>query len=62
MSVGGRLTDDCTFLSPYGHAETVRRLEQEIGSRGATIYGRVDHAANAVSAGLRTPRRSHRCT
>ncbi|GAA1286741.1 hypothetical protein Psi02_53480 [Planotetraspora silvatica] len=42
-------------ISAYGHAETVRRLEQEIGSRGATIYGRVDHAANAVSAGMRMP-------
>lgn len=49
------MSDLETRISPYGHAETVRRLEQEIGSRGAEIYGRVDHAANAVSVGLHMP-------
>ncbi|GAA4581525.1 DUF302 domain-containing protein [Planotetraspora phitsanulokensis] len=49
------MSDLETWISPYGHAETVRRLEQEIGARGATIYGRVDHAANAASVGMHMP-------
>ncbi|GAA4572131.1 DUF302 domain-containing protein [Planotetraspora kaengkrachanensis] len=49
------MSDLETRVSPYGHAETVRRLEREIGGRGATIYGRVDHAANAASVGLQMP-------
>ncbi|GII58714.1 hypothetical protein Pth03_71030 [Planotetraspora thailandica] len=44
-----------TRPSPYGHAETVARVEREIEQRGATVYSRVDHARNAADAGLQMP-------
>jgi uncharacterized protein (DUF302 family) len=41
-----------THPSGFGHAETVQRIEAELGRRGITIYARFDHAANAASVGL----------
>ncbi|MBR7835106.1 DUF302 domain-containing protein [Actinospica durhamensis] len=41
--------------SAHGFAETVTRVEQQIAARGATVFARFDHAANAREAGLHMP-------
>ena len=41
--------------STYGVAETVDRLETALGEKGITVLARVDHAANAASAGMDLP-------
>jgi uncharacterized protein (DUF302 family) len=41
--------------SPYRTEETVRRLRQLIGQRGAVVFAVIDHARNAREAGLQMP-------
>ncbi|MGD0641205.1 MAG: DUF302 domain-containing protein [Roseiarcus sp.] len=41
-----------TRASRGGPAETLRRLEASIASRGMTVFARIDHAEGAKSAGL----------
>lgn len=48
MTVEGLVTRP----SQDGPAETLRRLEAAIVSRGMTIFARIDHAAGAKEAGL----------
>ena len=42
-----------TRPSRHGPAETLRRLEAAIASRGMTVFARIDHAAGAEAAGLK---------
>jgi uncharacterized protein (DUF302 family) len=44
-----------TLASPYGHDETVRRLEAELAGRGIQVFARIDHTANASAVGLVLP-------
>jgi uncharacterized protein (DUF302 family) len=41
-----------TVRSSYGPKETISRLEDEIRSRGMTIFAHIDHMAGAVGVGL----------
>src|SRR5437764_5728689 len=41
-----------TRPSPHSFRETVARLERAAFAAGATLFGRIDHAANAKAAGL----------
>jgi uncharacterized protein (DUF302 family) len=41
-----------TLKSAFPVKETVNRLVQRVEAKGLTVFGRIDHAANAVSAGL----------
>lgn len=41
-----------TRTSRDGPADTLRRLEGAIASRGMTVFARIDHAEGAKSAGL----------
>jgi uncharacterized protein (DUF302 family) len=50
MATEGHYLQTCT--SAANHAETVQRIEAELGRRGITIYARFDHEANAQSVGL----------
>jgi uncharacterized protein (DUF302 family) len=49
------MSDLISFVSPHDHAVTLQRIEREVQRRGAGVYARVDHAANAESAGLSMP-------
>src|SRR5215468_7168652 len=48
MAVEGLIT----MQSKYGPAETMRRLETAVKSKGLTVFARVDHAAGAKEVGL----------
>ena len=48
MTVEGLVTRP----SQGGPAETLRRLEAAIASRGMTVFAHIDHAAGAKNAGL----------
>lgn len=41
-----------TRRSPYDFKETVTRIEHAARTAGATLFGRIDHAANAKAKGL----------
>ena len=41
-----------TVKSSYGAAETMKRLEAAVTSKGLTIFAHVDHAAGALAVGL----------
>jgi uncharacterized protein (DUF302 family) len=41
-----------TLHSSVGPKETMSRLEAEVRARGMTIFGHIDHAAGAATAGL----------
>jgi len=41
-----------TIKSGYGPADTIDRLEAELGARGMTVFARIDHAAGAAAVGL----------
>jgi uncharacterized protein (DUF302 family) len=41
-----------TIQSSLGPAETMNRLVAEVGAKGLTVFGRIDHAAGASEAGL----------
>jgi uncharacterized protein (DUF302 family) len=41
-----------TLKSTFPVKETVDRLVQRVEAKGLTVFCRIDHAANAVSAGL----------
>jgi uncharacterized protein (DUF302 family) len=41
-----------TLHSSFGPKETMSRLEAEVRARGMTIFGHIDHAAGAATAGL----------
>jgi uncharacterized protein (DUF302 family) len=41
-----------TVASPLDAAATVHWLETTLASKGATVFGKVDHAAGAKAAGL----------
>jgi uncharacterized protein (DUF302 family) len=41
-----------SLKSAFPVKETVERLARQIESKGLTVFCRIDHAANAVSAGL----------
>jgi uncharacterized protein (DUF302 family) len=41
-----------TLKSSFTVKETVDRLVQRVEAKGLTVFCRIDHAANAVSAGL----------
>lgn len=41
--------------SPYGVAETVRRIVSAARSKGVTVFAEIDHAAGARSVGLEMP-------
>ena len=41
-----------TLLSAYGPDETIARLEQDIKTRGLTLFAKIDHAAGAREVGL----------
>lgn len=41
--------------SPHDFDGTVSRVEQELAKLGVLIFARIDHAANARSAGLEMP-------
>ena len=41
-----------TVRSSYGPVDTISRLEDEIRSRGMTVFAHIDHAAGAAEAGL----------
>jgi len=41
-----------TVPSSFQATETMERLEAEIKARGMTVFARIDHAAEAASAGL----------
>ena len=51
----GPLTPDglVTLKSAFPVKETVDRLVQRVEAKGLTVFCRIDHAANAVSAGLK---------
>lgn len=38
--------------SPYPFAQTIERIESVIASKGATVFARIDHAAEARKVGL----------
>ena len=40
-------------LSPYGMAETVKRLESVLASRGIPVMARIDHSEGAARVGLK---------
>src|SRR5260370_36965978 len=40
--------------SPYSVADTTRRLEETVRSKGLTVLARIDHGGGARSAGLTT--------
>jgi uncharacterized protein (DUF302 family) len=42
-----------TLKSAFPVKETVDRLVQRVEAKGLTVFCRIDHAANAVSAGLK---------
>lgn len=42
-----------SLKSAFPVKETLDRLTQQIESKGLTVFCRIDHAANAVSAGLK---------
>ena len=42
--------------SSYGPAETMKRLEAAVTSKGLTVFAHVDHAAGAAAVGLRCAR------
>lgn len=42
-----------TVKSAFPVKETVDRLVHQVESKGLTVFGRIDHAANAVTAGLK---------
>ena len=48
MAAEGLITRESRFTT----AETLARLEDEIGARGMTVFARVDHAAGAAKVGL----------
>jgi uncharacterized protein (DUF302 family) len=48
MSADGLIT----LHSSFGPKETMSRLEAEVRARGMTIFGHIDHAAGAATAGL----------
>jgi len=41
-----------TVRSSYGPKETISRLEDEIRSRGMTVFAHIDHMAGAAAVGL----------
>jgi uncharacterized protein (DUF302 family) len=41
-----------TVPSVHSVKETIDRLEADVGSRGLTVFARIDHAAGARAAGL----------
>jgi uncharacterized protein (DUF302 family) len=41
-----------TMASAYGAKETVDRFENDVKSKGMTVFARIDHAAGAKAVGL----------
>jgi len=41
-----------TVKSSYGPAETMKRLEAAVTSKGMTVFAHVDHAAGAAAVGM----------
>lgn len=55
MGEGAEGRELVIHASPYSHAETVRRLVEQIHGRGIELFAQIDHAANASRVGLEMP-------
>ena len=51
----GATAEPVIATSPHSVAVTIDRLEADAKARGLIVVARVDHAANATSAGLQLP-------